>query len=229
MDERTTNRVARVLLVTATAAYVHASIPTVWRIVPEIAQGGGLAVETILKDVASLERLTADLLAEHDLLCLVHTSGTLPLSDDQKQAILDAVAGGTGFVGVHGASTINYEWTAYGDMLGAHFKMHPPAQPGAVFVEDGTHPSTRHLPPRFEVTDEFYTFRTDPRARAHVLLRADPEPLGHEDDLPLAWTRSYGAGRVYYNALGHFDANWEDPAFQAQIRGGLRWAAGLEE
>jgi type 1 glutamine amidotransferase len=47
-------------------------------------------------------------------------------------------------------------------------------------------------------------------------------------DLPLAWTKSYGSGRVYYNGLGHFDANWQDPAFQAQIRGGLRWAARLE-
>ena len=78
------------------------------------------------------------------------------------------------------------------------------------------------------MTDEFYTFRTNPRDVAHILMRADPEPLGLEGDLPLAWTKSYGSGRVYYNGLGHFDANWEDPAFQAQIRGGLRWAARLE-
>lgn len=36
------------------------------------------------------------------------------------------------------------------------------------------------------------------------------------------------AGRVYDNALGHFDASWEAPGFQAQLRGGLRWTAGLE-
>ena len=57
----------------------------------------------------------------------MHTSGELPLDAAQKQAILDFVAAGNGFVGVHGASTINYEWAAYGEMLGAHFKMHPPA------------------------------------------------------------------------------------------------------
>ena len=90
------------------------------------------------------------------------------------------------------------------------------------------HPSTRGLPPSFEVTDEFYTFRTNPRDAAHILLRADPASLGTEGDLPLAWTKPYGAGRVYYNALGHFDAGWEQPGFQAQLRGGLRWAAGLE-
>src|SRR5215213_1489708 len=93
----------RVLLVTATAGYRHQSIPTVWRTLPQIAYGAGLTVETILEDVASLERLTPELLAEHEILCLVHTSGDLPLSDAQKQAILDYVAAGNGFVGIHGA------------------------------------------------------------------------------------------------------------------------------
>ena len=28
---------------------------------------------------------------------------------------------------------------------------------------------------------------------------------------PLAWTLNNGAGRVFYNARGHFDSTWEDP------------------
>jgi type 1 glutamine amidotransferase len=222
---------ARVLLVTATAGYAHQSIPTARRILREqIAKGdSGLAVETILEDVDALPQLTPGLLAAHDILCFVSTSGELPFTEDQKQAILDFVAGGKGFVGVHGATTINYDWAAYGEMLGAHFLKHPPAQLGTVIVEDRDHPSTRHLAPRYDVTDEFYTFRSDPRDRAQILLRADPGPLPLEGDLPLAWIKPYGSGRVYYNALGHFDANWEDESFQAQIRGGLRWAAGLGE
>ena len=95
-------------------------------------------------------------------------------------------------------------------------------------VEDREHPSTRHLPATFEVTDELYTFRTNPRDAAHVLLSAPPGSLDLEGDLPLAWTKTHGAGRVYYNGLGHFDAMWDDPSFQQQIRAGLRWAARLE-
>src|SRR3712207_8885515 len=83
-------------------------------------------------------------------------------------------------------------------------------------------------PPTFGVTDEFYTFRTNPRDVAHILLRADPVSLETEGDLPLAWTKPYGAGRVYYNALGHFDAGWEAASFQAQLLGGLRWARSEE-
>lgn len=234
MDDRTAAQPprqspARILLVTATASYRHESIPTVWRALPEIARGAGdLAVETILKDVADLPALTAEALAEHEILCLVHTSGTLPLSDEQKAAILAFVAAGGAFVGVHGATTICYGWTAYGEMLGAQFKGHPPAASFTVNVEDSDHPSTRHLPASFEVTDELYTFRTNPRESVHVLLSAPPGSLDLEGDLPLAWTKTYGEGRVYYNALGHFDAIWDDPSFQAQIRAGLRWTARLE-
>jgi type 1 glutamine amidotransferase len=233
MDDRTaaagsgrTN--PRIMMVTATAGFAHQSIPTTWRALPEIAREADLSVETILKDVDALDRLTAELLADHDILCLVHTSGTLPFSEAQKQAILDFVAAGHGFVGVHGAATICYDWDAYREMLGAHFKSHPPAASFEVVVEDGSHPSTRHLPARFEVTDELYTFRTNPRDAAHVLLSAPAGSLDLDGDLPLVWTKTYGSGRVYYNALGHFDAAWDEPGFRAQLAGGLRWAARLD-
>jgi len=235
MDDRTAAQrpgqsPARILLVTATAGYRHQSIPTVWRALPEIAQAAGdLSVETILKEVDDLPALTAEALEAHEILCLVHTSGTLPLSDEQKAAILAFVAAGGAFVGVHGATTICYDWTAYGEMLGAQFKDHPPAASFTVNVEDSEHPSTRHLPASFEVTDELYTFRTNPRDAAHVLLSAPPGSLDLEGDLPLAWTKTHGEGRVYYNALGHFDAIWDEPSFQQQIRAGLRWAARLNE
>ncbi len=227
--ERSGDPVARVLLVTATAGYYHQSIPAAQRVLLELGRrSGDLAIETVLEDIQALGRLTAAQLAAHDVLCFVHTGGELALADEQKAAILGFVAGGKGFVGVHSATATLYDWPAYGDMIGAYFREHPWVQPGVVVVEDPGHPSTRDLPPSFGVTDEFYTFRSNPRDVAHILLRADPTSLGTEGDLPLAWTKQYGAGRVYYNALGHFDAIWEEPRLQAQLRGGLRWAAGLE-
>jgi type 1 glutamine amidotransferase len=229
MSERSNGAASgRVLLVTATAGYRHQSIPTVWRTLPQIANAAGLVVDTILDELPSLAQLTPELLAAHQILCLVHTSGDLPLSDAQKQAILDFVAGGNGLVGVHGASTICYDWSGYRELLGAHFLKHPPSATFTVNVEDPDHVSTHHLPPSFEVTDELYTFRSNPRDVASILLSAAPGSLGLEGDLPLAWTKAYGAGRVYFNGLGHFDATWDDPSFRAQIAGGLRWAARRE-
>jgi len=44
-------------------------------------------------------------------------------------------------------------------------------------------------------------------------------------DMPVAWTRQWGLGRVYYNALGH-QANViaDGPAYE-MLRRGLVWAA----
>lgn len=41
-------------------------------------------------------------------------------------------------------------------------------------------------------------------------------------DYPLAWAHSFGAGRVYYNALGHFSETWTGQRFQRQLAGGRR-------
>ena len=86
---------------------------------------------------------------------------------------------------------------------------------GTVLVEDQTHPSTAGLGDRFTLTEEFYTFRENPRPRVQVLLRLDPSSVGTTGDYPLAWTQSYGAGRVYYNALGHFGSFGDIEAFPA--------------
>lgn len=75
------------------------------------------------------------------------------------------------------------------------------------------------------------------RDRVHVLLSLDTEKTditGLPDvvrggDYPQAWTRSYGKGRSFYTSLGHRDDIWSgDPVFRAHIRGGIRWALGLE-
>ena len=55
--------------------------------------------------------------------------------------------------------------------------------------------------------EEFYTFRDNPRPRVQVLLRLDAASVGAAGDYPLAWAQSFGSGRTYYNALGHFDSD----------------------
>jgi type 1 glutamine amidotransferase len=40
---------------------------------------------------------------------------------------------------------------------------------------------------------------------------------------PVAWTRMFGKGRVYYNSLGHEDAVWNDQRYQEMLLNGIRW------
>ena len=58
-----------------------------------------------------------------------------------------------------------------------------------------------------------------------VDLRA-PGVKRTDGDFALAWCRSYGAGRVFYTALGHPDEVWRDVRFQTMIRNALRWLTG---
>ena len=188
-----------------------------------LASSTGEFVVTTSEDVADL---SATRLAAFDVLMFGMTTGELPLSDAQKAAVLAFVNSGKGFIGTHSATDTFYEWPEYGALVGAYFKEHPWTRTATVTVEDRTHPTTAGLGASFAINEEFYTFRENPRPRVQVLLSLDAASVGASGDYPLAWTRSVGSGRMYYNALGHFSATWTDQRFQSQIRAAIKWVSG---
>ncbi len=133
--------------------------------------------------------------------------------------------GGKGFVGTHSATDTLREWPDYGRLVGAYVVDHPWTQQGRVVVEDGSHPAagTRDA---FTLEEEFYVFGENPRGTVRVLMRLDASSVGSSGDFPLVWTQSFGSGRAYYNALGHFPATWRDSRFQAQLTAAIKWAGG---
>jgi type 1 glutamine amidotransferase len=212
----------RVLMLTATRGFRHDSIPAAREAMSSLAASTGRFTVTATEDIASMTRGS---LSNYDVLFFALTTGELPFDPDQKSAILDFIAGGKGFLGVHSATDTLYDWPEYGQVVGAYFKEHPWTQSAGVIVEDEQHPATAGLGSRFTMTEEFYTFRDNPRPRVHVLLRLDAASVGASGDYPLAWTQTYGAGRSYYNALGHFSETWRDARFQSQIVGAIQWLA----
>lgn len=214
---------ARVLMVTATAGFRHDSISTAVASMRSLAAS---ANEFAIVATEDLSVLTQPMLASYDVVMFALTSGELPLSVDQKAGLVNFVGGGHGFTGIHSATDTLYEWPEYERLVGAYFKEHPWTQQADVVVEDQLHPSTSGLGDRFSIREEFYTFRNNPRGRVQVLLRLDPSSVGSSGDYPLAWMHSFGAGRVYYNALGHFSETWADQRFVRQLAGAIRWAAG---
>jgi type 1 glutamine amidotransferase len=213
----------RVLMLTATAGFRHDSIPTARQVMASLS---ATTHEFDVEATEDLSELSATNLASYDVLFFALTSGDLPLSADQRSSILGFVSGGHGFIGVHSASDTLHGWPEYGELVGAFFKEHPWTQQATVIVEDPSHPATAGLGDRFPLTEEFYTFVENPRPRVHVLLRLDAASVGATGDYPLAWWHASGNGRAYYNALGHFSETWNDPRFQRQIAGAIRWAAG---
>ncbi|MFI1222074.1 MULTISPECIES: ThuA domain-containing protein [unclassified Streptomyces] len=220
-----TSRLPDVLVYTRTTGYRHDSIPAARAALRELGEDAGFTVETS-EDPAVF---TDASLAGRGAVVFLSTSGDV-LTHEGRAALQRWTTAGGGFLGIHSAACTEYAWPYYGELLGARFAGHPDVQPGTVLVEDPDHPATRHLPPRWEWTDEWYDFRAAPR-RPGVRVLATVDETGYEGggmgaDHPLVWCQESGAGRSFYTALGHAADAYTDPAFRRHLLGGLRWAAG---
>jgi type 1 glutamine amidotransferase len=210
----------KVLVLTETRGFHHASIPSAVDALKRLAVGGRYRL-TFLPSVAQLPAALKGASAVVFLL----TSGELPLSAAGKQALVTFVERGGGLIGFHSATDTFHHWPGFVSLIGAEFSHHPlPSTQGLVIEDRGT-PATHTLPARFAIHEEFYVFRHDPRPRVHVLARLDTGAKG--PDRPLVWCRRVGSGRVFYDALGHFPQTWQDPRQLALVKGGLAWALGL--
>jgi type 1 glutamine amidotransferase len=162
----------------------------------------------------------------------------VPLDAQQKADLLSFVKDdGKGFVAGHTATTAFLDWPEFGEMLGARYDGHPwNTAYGTVINEDPTFPATKHLPPAFTFTDEFYQAQKYSRDKIRVLLRLDASkmPASSEvhrtdGDFPLAWAKMYGRGRVFYSALGHAASTWDDPSVYHMYFEALKWSLGLSD
>jgi cytochrome c len=187
------------------------------------------------------------------------------LTDDEWAAFERYMKSGGGYAGIHAASDCCNESTWYGELLGtqARFDSHPGGLGGSpgclgareddpnrvnstrscfeaiVVNEDDKHPSTRHVPDRWAISDELYNFKANPRSTVHVLQTLDegsynfqPHPFITRwgnlmgEDHPITWCQTYDGGRVWYTGLGHDAAIYANHDSMAMIVNGIKWAAG---
>jgi type 1 glutamine amidotransferase len=174
----------------------------------------------ITKVEEDLDALVAPNLDPYDLIVFYYTVGEI--SDAQKNGLLNHIASGKGYVGIHSAADSFRECPEYRAMVGGHFTTHPRYRDYQVNVVDSEHPITEGLD-EFMVTDEQYILDYD--RRVHVLASA----LWKGDAMPVAWTKSWGEGRVFYLALGH-DANaCQHEMFGTLLQRGALWAGTPDE
>ncbi|PYS01628.1 MAG: ThuA domain-containing protein [Acidobacteria bacterium] len=160
----------------------------------------------------------------------------IDLTAQQKAELLSFVRDeGKGFVAAHTATTAFISWPEFADMIGGQYDDHPWGVTTApVITEDSEFPATRHFPPVFAFTDEFYQTRGFSRDKSRVLLRLDMSKLPRNPtvritngDFPLAWARMYGKGRVFYSSLGHDAKTWDNPDVYRMYFEAIKWALGL--
>ena len=215
----------RILFLTLSAGYRHDSIPTSIEVLRAL-DPARLEI-TATEDLAYLD---PGALRAFDAV-FFFTSGELPLSGAQKSALLDFVRSGKGFGGAHSATDTLYTWPDYAGLIGATFDGHPWVQKVRLDVEDPANPIVAGQGTGFEIEEEIYQFRNFSRDRVRVLLSMDTTTANmaatginrSDGDFASAWVQPYGEGRVFYTALGHFDATWRDARFQQLLRNALLW------
>lgn len=213
--------ISRILVFTKTTGYRHDSIPAGIEALEQLGQEHGFAVEAS-EGVHSFRK---ERLARYDALVFLSTSGAV-LDEEGRAALVQYMDAGGSWLGVHGASTTEYDWPYFGELVGAWFDRHPSIQPAVLTVEDAAHPATAQLGKQWAWTDEWYAFRRNPRADVNVLLSVDES--GYEGgtmgaDHPVAWCREFGGGRSFYTALGHGAEAFRDVLFQQHLLGALNW------
>ncbi|GHH72969.1 hypothetical protein GCM10018793_10850 [Streptomyces sulfonofaciens] len=169
----------------------------------------------------------ADLLAAADLVVQCWTLDSI--TRDQCANLAAAVRAGTGFAGWHGGIVDSFRGEVqYHLLTGGQFLMHPPGfhdYEVHIAADRADHPVVAGLGD-FRVHTEQYWVATDPLidVLATTTFEAD-ELRGHTVVMPAAWTRTWGAGRVFVNTIGHKPDDFDVPEVRTLTERGLLWAS----
>ena len=186
--------------------------------------------ETVVSD--SLDAFKDKDLPEFALIVPIWTMGTI--EKEQLQPVLKAVEGGVGLAGCHGGMCDSFRTSEQWQfMTGGQWVAHPGGDGvrHTIHIRDAGHEITLGMRD-FEVESEQYYLHVDPAVKVLATTRFPtpgvdgPHAANGPVDMPQIWTKMYGQGRVFYNALGHVAQVFHDtPEALELMRRGFRWAA----
>jgi type 1 glutamine amidotransferase len=191
-------------------------------IVGELLRQDGFDTE-ITDDLAILG---SSRLASADLLVPVITGGELEKT--HADALVEAVRGGLGLGGHHGALATSFKDSApFRYVSGVTWVAHPgDIIDFQVIVTRRDDPLMDGIPD-FDYRSEQYYLHYDPSVEilATTTFTGQFDPATCNVTMPVVFKRLFGAGRVFYCALGHDAAEFDHPYMPLILRRGLSWAA----
>ncbi|AMV38566.1 ThuA domain-containing protein [Planctomyces sp. SH-PL62] len=154
------------------------------------------------------------------------------MTKGQQEALFAYVRGGGGYVSIHGADNAPADWEPeWKPMLGAVFS-HFGLPDGKVRKGEYT---VRLVDPSSPVAQGLHDFKLNDELYYHLQAEPDLKPLAVVEyegvDWPVAWTRTYGEGRVFHTVFGHrdFGPDKDDPLrnpdFGKLVLQGIDWVA----
>lgn len=168
-------------------------------------------------------------LVHYDLIMPIISMGNI--ADAESKNLCAAVESGVGLAGFHGGLGDSFRAnTDYQFMTGGQFVAHP----GNIIsyqvnIIDKSDSITEGIED-FDYQSEQYYMHVDPGN--HVLARTtfsgDYCSWIKGVQMPVAWKRVHGRGRVFYSSLGHLPSEFAVPQMATLIRRGMLWAARRE-
>ncbi|MCF6284188.1 MAG: ThuA domain-containing protein [Candidatus Hydrogenedentes bacterium] len=241
----------RVLFLSKSAGYEHGVVKVenevpchVENIIRPLVEGMG-GVLTSTKDggtvnAENLKNFDVVMFYTTEDLCNSDTGDKTPaMGPNGMMELINWVKGGGGLVGFHCASDTWHRArnqfspeSPYLDMLGGEFRGHGAQFPGVLRVVDQDHPTMAHIKDGWKIHDEWYLFTEFQNESMHVLALLDPaEERAKQEkyvvpNYPVIWCSAPGAGRVFYNAMGHRDDVWTNEDFKRAFVDAIQWASG---
>lgn len=225
----------KALVVTATQGFRHSSIPLAEKVLQAMGERTGLFTTEFARGGANgkesadvVANMSREALKKYDIVIFANTTGDLPMPDPKD--IIDYVREGKALVGMHSASDTFHGFRPFIDMLGGEFLIHHEQARVDCINGDHDHPATRHLGPVYTVFDEIYLMKSFDRTKVHDVLSLQKHPnTGAPGDYPIAWSKQFGKGKVFYTSLGHREDVWLSDAYQDHVLGAIKWALGVEK
>ncbi|MDO5968548.1 ThuA domain-containing protein [Flavivirga aquimarina] len=143
------------------------------------------------------------------------------MTNDQFTGFSKAVEEGKPILGLHSATAAlkkdEKHKVLYNALIGADFSKHPPIHTFPVKIIKPSHPIVENIGD-FTIYDEMYFYHGQVEGNT-VLIEAEHEGV----KTPIAWTRTYGKGKVFYTSLGHSVGAATNKYFQQLVLNALIW------
>jgi type 1 glutamine amidotransferase len=196
----------KLLVVETTTGFRHSSIPTVEKVLTELAKSSGEFTldfvhqpdgkpQSPKADASDAEKAAYQAAEENweermataleklspeslkNYDGVLFDSTTGDLPIPDKQGFLDWIKAGHAFIGIHAATDTFHHWPEYIDMIGGEFLKHGRQVSVDCLNADAKNPATKSLPKVWTIKqEEIYQFKNYYASKVHELLVLDKHP-----------------------------------------------------
>jgi len=229
----------RVLMLTESKGFVHAPVKrTEGELAPsevamrQLSLDSGAFTLELSQDASTA--ITKENLKRFDVV-LFYTTGKLPIKDDEMNYFVNVWLKQPkhGFIGIHSATDTLKDDPRYVELVGGSFNGHPWTQNTkvAMTVHEPSHPTVAAFGKALLMPEEIYQYSQFVPENVRVLMSLDMSgsDVKRPYHVPVAWVRSWGEGRIFYNNMGHRPDTWTNKQFLDSVLSSIRWTAGLTD